>query len=432
MAKLKPGYFLYNCLIILISVIGIIFVLIRNLLQHRPIAPYFRPPGPEELPQLKGKPVIWIQAVSVGETVVAKILIDELRKLLSDYGFLLTTTTPTGQAMAKKILDESIAITYFPFDLPWLIKGFFQRICPAVFILVETEIWPNAIRQAKLSGSKMAMVNGMISDHSFKGYSRIRSFLKDVFSHFDLFAMQSAESANRIGHLGAPLDRIVVTGNIKFDQDYPQFTREQLDAFLVQYGWSKEIPIFTAASTHRGEEEIILEAYLRLTEREPYYLILAPRHPERVEEIIALLEAKQLPYVRRSQTASGVKDGVKILLLDTFGELGLAYAVADVVFVGGSLVNIGGHNVLEAAFQAKPVMFGPYMHKSRPSKELLEEADAGFTVQDADDLVRTIRELTQDRNLYRKRANNARAAVLSNKGAAARTATLIADLVKKS
>lgn len=432
MAKLKPGYFLYNCLIIVISVIGFIFVLIRNLWQHRPIAPYFRPPGPEELPQLNGKPVIWIQAVSVGESVVAKVLIDELRKVLPDYGILLTTTTPTGQAMAKKIMNDSVAIAYFPFDLPLLMKGFFQRIRPAVFILVETEIWPNAIHQAKLSGSKVAMVNGMISDHSFKGYSRLRSFLKEVFSQVDLFAMQSAESANRIGLLGAPLERIVVTGNIKFDQAYPEFTPEQLDAFLLQYGWSKEIPVFTAASTHRGEEEVIIEAFLRLTEREPYYLILAPRHPERTEEVMAMLEAKQLPFVRRSQTASEGAGGARILLLDTFGELGLAYAAADVVFVGGSLVNIGGHNVLEAAFQAKPVMYGPYMHKSRPSKQLLEEVDAGFTVQDADELVRTIQELTRDRNVYRKRANNARAAVLSNKGAAVRTATLIADLVKES
>jgi len=432
MAKLRPGYFFYNCLMLVTSMIGLIFVFFRNLLKRRPIAPYFRPPGPNELPQLHGKPVVWMQAVSVGETVVAKILIDELRKRLPEYGFLLTTTTPSGQAMAKKIMDESVAIAYFPFDLPLLIKGFFQRIRPSVFILVETEIWPNAIRRAKLSGSKVVLVNGMISDHSFKGYSRIRSFLKDVFSHFDLFAMQSAESANRIGLLGAPLERIVVTGNIKFDQDYPEFTPEQTEAFLAQYGWSKGIPVFTAASTHRGEEEIIVEAYLRLNGREPYYLILAPRHPDRADEVAALLEAKQLSYVRRSRTGDGSAGEARILLLDTFGELGMAYAVADVVFVGGSLVNIGGHNVLEAAAQAKPVMYGPYMHKSRPSKELLEEADAGFTVRDADELVRTIEELTRDRNVYRRRAENARAAVLSNKGAAARTATLIADLVKQS
>lgn len=427
MAQPKIAYGMYNFFLAVAAVFLIPYFVIRNLILRRPIFPYFKLPPSTELQKIEGKPVIWIQAVSVGETVVAKVILDELLKRLPDYGVVFTTTTPTGQAMAHKILGESVCITYFPFDFPFLVKRFLKTVRPRMLVLVETEIWPNAIRLAKQFGCKVTLVNGIISDRSFKRYQAFPSFLKTVFGYFDILAMQSAENANRIGTLGAPLERIQVTGNSKFDQNYPKFSPEQIDAFINQYGWEKDTPIFTAASTHRGEEDIILAAYQRLIEEEPYHLIIAPRHPERAEEVIALLNERHLSFVRRSQSTGTEK--APILLLDTFGELGLCYAAADVVFVGGSLVDVGGHNLLEAAVQAKPVMYGPYMHKSRPSKQLLEEVDAGFTVRNELEIVQTIKELTADRSLYRKRADNARNAVLSNQGASQKTVNLLVALL---
>lgn len=428
MAHAKIGYFLYNVLLSLVAICGIPYLIIRNLIKRRPIWAYFQLPTPAELLKIKGKPVIWFQAVSVGETVVAKIILDRLRELLPEYGVVFTTTTPTGNAMARQILGPDLCIAYFPLDLPWLMKRFIRTIHPRMLVLVEAEIWPNAIRYAKAFESKVVMVNGMISDRSFKGYQRTAGFIRDVLIHFDLLAMQSVESANRIGILGAPRERIMVTGNSKFDQAYPEISPVEINALRREYNWDSTIPIFTAASTHRGEEEIVLDAYLELIRERPYYLILAPRHPERAEEVITLLKERHLAWRRRS---SDLKNGeVSILLLDTFGELGLAYAVAKVVFVGGSLVNIGGHNILEAAAQGKPVIYGPYMHKSRFVRDLLEEADAGFTARDAVELVQKINMLTADEQLYEKRAASARAAVCSNQGAALNTAVLIENLLK--
>lgn len=429
MARSKIAYGIYDLFLAVAAIFLIPYFVIRNLILRRPVFPYFQLPSKTELDKIKGKPVIWMQAVSVGETVVAKVILDELQKRLPDHAFVFTNTTPTGQAMARKILPASVCLAYFPFDLPFMVRRFLKAIRPSLLILVETEIWPNAIRQAKLSGCKVAIVNGIISDRSFKRYQKFRFFIKEVFGHCDLFAMQSAENANRIGALGAPLERVQVSGNSKFDQTYPEIKPEQIEALLEQYGWSKETPVFTAASTHRGEEEIILSAYRQLLNDESYNLILAPRHPERADEVIALLKERQFGFFQRSQPVTGQK--ASILLMDTFGELGLAYAAADVVFVGGSLANVGGHNVLEAAAQAKPVMYGPYMHKSRPSKQLLEEADAGFTVRDDVETVRTIKELTADRTVYKKRAENARKVVVSNQGASHKTVDLLIALLRK-
>lgn len=430
MAERKVGYFIYNLLLVFMATLLLPYFAIRNITLRRPVFPYFKKIGDGELRKLAGKPVIWIQAVSVGETVVANILLEKLRELLPDYGIVLTTTTPTGQAMAQKLLGDRAVVAYFPFDFPFLVKRFIKQVKPVLFVMTETEIWPNAIRFARQSGGKVALVNGFISDRSFKGYLKVKRFLAEVFSRVDLLVMQSAESANRIGALGAPLERIKVSGNIKFDQNYPDYPERQIIDFLRKYRWDGADKIFTAASTHHGEEEIIIDAFLRLLAEGPYKLILAPRHPERAAEVAAILDRRQLDFVKRTDNRLPEK-AAAVLLLDTFGELGLAYAVAETVFVGGSLTDIGGHNVLEAAAQAKPVIYGPFMHKAKESKRLLEEADAGFTARDAAELVKIIKEITSDRRRYQKRAAAAKAAVLSNQGAALDTALLVAELIKE-
>ncbi len=442
MAKRKIAYLIYNTIACPILLLAIPFFIIRNLALRRPVLSYFFNLSSPQKAQLKDKQVVWVQAVSVGETFIAESIIKEIKKLHPEYQIVLTTTTPTGQQIAKDKMGELALVTYFPLEIPFLMKRFIAKLHPILFVMVESEIWPNAIFYCKKAGSKIAIVNGRIGNRSYQNYSKVKGFMKIVFEQFDLFAMQSVNDANRIGELGAPLERIVVTGNAKFDQEYPTFSEEQLNAFRQQYHFKKGNLVFTAASTHPGEEAIVIEAYINLSraraKTEPAYLIVAPRHPNRADEVAALLEKEGLSYVRRSiskdvtQTMNKAQD-CRILLLDTFGELGLAYAVSDVVLVAGSLVrmkNIAGHNVLEAAVQEKPVIYGPFMDNFLESKRLLEEVDAGFTVQDAGELTKTILELVKDQELYRQRATSAKKAVLANRGAIKHTIEFLEDLLR--
>jgi 3-deoxy-D-manno-octulosonic-acid transferase len=428
MAKRGIGYSLYNLLLTLLAFLGWPVVWVRNLIRHRPFLSYFRKLAPKQLQRIAGRPVIWIQAVSAGEVVVANCVLKELRKLLPRYAVVFTTTTPTGQTMARQILDEDILMAYFPYDIPFLVKRFIRQINPRLFMMMEAEIWPNVIRYCHEAGVKIALVNGLVSDHSYRRYLHFSGFMKEVLAQVDLFVMQSAEDANRIGKIGASLKRIRVAGNAKFDQSYPEISLEIRQKFLDQYRWSREDTIFVAASTHRGEEEIIIAAFGELLTTGPFRLILAPRHPERGEEVAGLLKESGFSYIRRS--AGQAADAPLVLLMDTFGELGLAYAMGRVVFVGGSLIGVGGHNVLEAAAQSKPVIYGPFMHKARESKRLLEEADAGFTVKDSRELVAVIRQLLADPVVYQKRCDAARDAVLRNKGTTVKAAALTAALLE--
>jgi 3-deoxy-D-manno-octulosonic-acid transferase len=429
--KVSFSYFLYNLGLGLSLVFFLPYFLIRNLVKRRPIFAYFRKLSSDRLRQIAGRPVIWVQAVSVGEVIVANIVIKELRRLLPQHAIVLTTTTPTGQAMALKLLGEEALVSYFPFDLPGLVKRFIAQINPCLFVMMEAEIWPNVIRYCRKTGVKVALVNGLISDRAFKSYSRFTVFMKTVLAQVDLLAMQTAEGATRVGRLGAPEERIRMVGNAKFDQAYPEFGLEVKQEFLQQYQWEEADPILVAASTHKGEEPIVITAFQTLLAETPSFkLILAPRHPERGEEVAVLLKEAGLSFKRRS-TGQGAATP-QVVLLDTFGELGLAFNVADLVFMGGSLTPVGGHNVLEAAAQFKPVIYGPYMYKTRESQRLLEEVDAGFTVHDAVELAATVRRLRSDSVLYEKRGRAAYQAVLRNKGSAAQMAALVAALLKEA
>jgi 3-deoxy-D-manno-octulosonic-acid transferase len=431
MAQRGIRYPLYNLFLVLLTLFCLPFIWMRNLMKHRPFLPYFRKLSRDQLKTIAGRPVLWVQAVSVGEVVVASCILKELRKLFPGYAVVFTTTTPTGQAMARKILDQDTMLAYFPYDIPILVKRFIAQVKPSLFLMVEAEIWPNVIRYCKKAGVRVALVNGLISDRSYRRYLRFSGFMKEVLAQVDLFIMQSAEDANRIGQIGAPLERIRVAGNAKFDQNYPVISLEMRQQFLEQYRWNPDDPVFVAASTHQGEEEIIIAAFKELLAAGPFRLILAPRHPERGEEVASLLHNAGLSYKRRSTGPAGLAGPAsQVLLLDTFGELGLAYAVGKVVFVGGSLVSIGGHNVLEAAVQSKPVIYGPFMHKARESRKLLEEADSGFAVSNSWELVTVIQQLLADPALYQRRCEAARQAVLRNKGTTVNIARLTATLLE--
>jgi 3-deoxy-D-manno-octulosonic-acid transferase len=427
--KMNFSYFWYNAVLSVGAVFLIPYLVIRGIVKHRPVRAYFRKLSAGQMQRLAGKPVVWFQAVSVGEVIVANIVIQELRKLLPHYAVLVTTTTPTGQAMALKLLGEEAVVTYFPLDLPWIVKRFIAQVKPRLFVMMEAEIWPNVIRYCQATQVKVALLNGLISDRAYRRYGRFPALIRTVLAQVDLFAMQTAEGANRIGQLGAPKDRIRVAGNAKFDQSYPEITPEIRRQFLEQYQWTETDPILVAASTHKGEEPPVLAAFQELLkETAAFKLILAPRHPERGAEVAALVKEAGLSVARRSTGQSAAAP--QVVLLDTFGELSLAFNVATLVFMGGSLAPIGGHNVLEAAAQSKPVMYGPHMHKTTESKRLLEEVDAGFTVHDPSELVATVKQLRADPVLYQQRGAAARQAVLRNKGSATQMAALTAALVE--
>lgn len=405
------------------------FLIIRETLLRRPLLKYINPLSTQDIKKLKGKKIIWIQAVSVGETVAANTIVRELIKYFPDHQIVFTTHTPTGQAMAHKLLKDLAIITYFPLDFHVVMKRFIRLINPVMYLFFETEIWPNTIRFCKNAGAKIIMINGRISDHSYPNYLRLRFFLKHVLNLVDLFAMQSEEDAKRIKNLGANEDRIVITGNVKFDQQYPQIQPAEVQAFKQAYGWDDKL-IFVAASTHRGEEETIIQTYLEIKKEMSFVLVLAPRHPERGPELEKLLRKNGLNYTKRTwQTHPTIPE---VLLLDTFGELGLIYAAGDVVFVGGSLVKVGGHNVLEAAFQQKVVIYGPYMNNFRDSKILLEKIEAGLVVHNKIELLSTIKKLVNNKEFYQTRGIMAREKILTNRGASKKTIEHVFELMKQA
>ncbi len=438
MAKREIVFLIYNIIACPILLLAAPFFVIWNLALRRPVLPCFRGLSRPQKARLKDKQVVWLQAVSAEETFIAGRIIKEIKKSHPDFQIVLTTTTFTGRQIAKEKLGELALITYFPLEIPFLMKRFIMNLRPVLFVMVGTDIWPNAVFYCKKAGSKIATVNGRIGNRSYQNYSKVKGFMKIVFDQFDLFAMQSVHDANRIGELGAPLERIMVTGNAKFDQEYPAFSGEQLDAFRRQYYFKKENLLFTAAGTHPGEEAVVIQAYLNLLRKEPAYLIIAPSHPNGCGGVAELLEKEGLPYIRRS-TGKIVPSNINkepqdagVLLWDTFEELGPAYAVSDVVLAGGSLAKIrgaAGPNVLEAAVQEKLVIYGPFMDNSLESKALLEEVDAGFTVRSAADMTSTILKLVENRELYRQRATRAKKAVLANEGAVKHTIELIDGLI---
>jgi 3-deoxy-D-manno-octulosonic-acid transferase len=313
-----------------------------------------------------GRDVIWLHCVSVGETNAARPLIDKLREDFPDHRLVISTTTRTGQELARKIFgDRSDAIFYFPFDFKFTAGRALANYKPSLVLLMETEIWPWFIREAKLSGAKVAIVNGRLSQRSFDRYSRIRSFVRRVLGDVDLAMMQAEPDAERIIRLGVDPAKVVVTSNLKFEQNVGETETVLTEEFRTRFGISTEKPLIIAASTHEPEERYVIES-LEGELSHSCRLLIAPRHPERFDAVAGLLEKfrrSQLftySFVRRSSPPSAADKSADIILLDSIGELRAAYPLAEIVFVGGSLVPHGGQSVLEPAAEGKAIVTGPY------------------------------------------------------------------------
>ena len=333
----------------------------------------------------------WVHAVSVGEVMAAVPLVQALRVRWPAADIVVSTVTATGDRVARARLPEAVATLTFPLDFRGAVRRVVRRVSPGCFIALETELWPNLLRALRQSKVPAVLANGRISDRSYRRYKLVRPLFRRVLADMAFFCMQSEEDARRIISLGAPPERVLVTGNLKMEAPSGDAGATELWRRLLHLG---QAPVVVAGSTHRGEEALVLDAFEALRPKaEGLHLVLAPRHPERLDEV----------------------------LLDTMGELASLYAVADVIFVGGSLVPIGGHNVVEPALHAKAVVFGPHMTNFRDAAALLLRADAAIQVKDGAELTEALGRLLGDAPGREALGRAAWSAVRGHQGACVRT-----------
>lgn len=378
---------------------------------------------------MDGDRSIWIHAVSVGEVLATRPLIPALKQRYPNHKVYLSTTTMTGNEVAQKSMRGVEGFFYAPFDFPGPVKKVLAILNPSLLVIMETEIWPNLIHQAHRRGTRIAIVNGRISPKSFAGYRRIRGFLRGVLAEVDVFLMQGEAHAERIKDLGAPAERVRVTGNLKFDAVEAERTPERL-ARIIAGESGRHRPLWVAGSTVAGEEELVLQAYRHVCERVPHAgLVVAPRHPERFAAVPALVESAGFRCVRRSTLDPGAWRDGDVVLLDTLGELAQVYSLATVVFVGGSLVPSGGHNILEPAVAGKPVIVGPYMQNFQEIAEKFRAEGAMVQVASAEELAREVTSLLTDEARRRSLGEKAKSLVDRNRGAVRNTIDGLAGLV---
>ncbi|QWR76278.1 3-deoxy-D-manno-octulosonic acid transferase [Candidatus Magnetomonas plexicatena] len=330
-----------------------------------------------------GKPVVWVHAVSVGETVSAVPLIKKITEEITPH-VVLSTVTDTGQNTAAERLGRVGKVVYMPFDTPACVRRAIETINPDLFIVMETELWPEVFHQMSERKIPVMLLNGRISDKSFRGYKKIRFFMKEIFSKISFFGMQSEVYSERVIKLGARPDKVHTFGNFKFDvmpsKDIPD--------------WATKMPqpLIVMGSTHEGEERLILSCYNKLkTEFATLSLIIAPRHPERFKDVERILISQHTEYQRRTKLNGTQSD---VVLVDTIGELSSLYGAADIAIVGGSFLPKGGHNLLEPAFWEKPIVTGPFMDNFPMAEDFFE---TGAAIQaDSSDLCETLRELLKN------------------------------------
>jgi 3-deoxy-D-manno-octulosonic-acid transferase len=383
---------------------------------------------------LDGEESIWIHAVSVGEVLTARALLPQLRERYPRLRLFLSTTTMTGQQIARNSLQFVDGVFYFPFDLGFVVNRTLRLVKPRLFIMMETEIWPNLLRACKRSGVRTVLVNGRISSRSYPRYRLARPFFRRVLVNVDRFCMQSDESAHRIVDMGAAPDRVVVTGSLKFDSLEVPGASTAADRgrnrVLRYFRISPTRPVLIAASTLKGEEEPVFEAFQRIRARLPEtLLIIAPRKPERFADVEQLARQGGWNVARRTELAVDAEPRHDVVVLDTIGELAQLYQVATAVFVGGSLVDQGGHNILEPAVFGKAIVFGPYMQNFAEIARAFLENDAAIQIRSGRELEQALLGLLTDPVRRARLGAAARALVEANRGARGKTMTAIARVL---
>lgn len=386
------------------------------------------------------RPVIWLHCVSVGETQAARPLFASLQKAFPEHALVVSTTTLTGQQLAQEVFGKQAArVFYFPFDWAWSVRRALRAVKPSLVLLMETEIWPRFLRECRLRGVRVAIVNGRISEQSFRRYRRISSFTKRVLADVSLAIMQTDSDAERVRALGIASERVKVAGNMKFDSDDTSVDESVTSEFRRRFHIDDEHPIILAASTHTPEERIVLEAFAilrqRLKSNRAPRLMIAPRHPERFAEVAALIETSGLVWSRRSAAIDKFDAKADVILLDSIGELRAVYPLAQVVFVGGSIARTGGHNVLEPAAAARCIVTGAHTFNFKSIVSSFVERDAIVQLAEISDqeapgmLATAMYDLLMNDARRKRLGENARAALDENRGATSRTVTLLSSLI---
>ncbi len=365
--------------------------------------------------------VIWVHCVSVGEFNAARPLIDQILDIYPEHKLAITTTTITGAEAVRNHYQDRVIHYFFPFDLPFIVGPFVNKINPVACILLETEIWPNLINNLNKKAIPVMLINARLSERSLNKYQKFSSKLvQKTINQLTLIGSQNDPSSERFLSLGALPDKVVTVGNLKFDsneKDNPNTTQS-----LQQMIGQRRVVVF--ASTREGEEKKIIQSYVNLKDKFDALLIIVPRHPQRFDEVFNLIVDSGLKVKRRSD-GLGCDESIQVLLGDSMGELLSYYSVCDIAFIGGSLIDTGGQNMLEAAAASKPILFGPSVFNFEKIAQLFLEKDAAIQVGDADDLMKTISALLLDDTKRQKLGENAKNSFEKNRGAIDRLMKLI-------
>ncbi len=445
-------YILYDIVLLLALILAAPYLIYQAVVYKKYLANLFARLGlrPIGLPFLS-QPKILIHCVSVGEFLAAEPLIDLLHKTLPEYKLVISTTTITGQKLAQERTSKFALVCYFPLDFSFSINRFFDQIQPKAVVIMETEIWPNFFRVAKLRKVPLFIANGRISDRSFKRYRKFKFLLKNILSSVTCFMMQSAQDADRILALGAPSNKVKVCGNIKYDLGTSAQVG-RLDKLALELAKKLHLeeptPLIVAGSTTSGEEEILLAAYQKII-KDPSLantrFLIAPRRPERFDEVANLLANNKLEFTRRSNRSnlSSDNDGFsskankveKIILLDSIGELAAIYRYGQVVFVGGSLVPYGGHNILEPALYHRAIVTGPYMNNFHKiiTDFLAAQAVVQLPILEKEELISSLAEkfvyLLKNTDICEELGKQAYQVIEENRGALAQHINLIVNFI---
>jgi 3-deoxy-D-manno-octulosonic-acid transferase len=423
-------YFAYNTLLLLAFVLSAPWWLLQMMRHGKYRAGLAERLGavPKRLGIADGRNAIWIHAVSVGEVLAVSRMVEELKSRLPGWRVLVSTTTDTGQRLARERFGEG-NVFYFPLDLSFAVGAYLHALRPRLLVLAESEFWPNLLHLARKAGASVAVVNARVSDRSLPRYLRFRTLLGRVMQDVELFLAQSKEDAQRLLQIGAPCERVQVGGNLKFEVTVPA-RPEILEAFELAVQRAEIGPVVVAGSTLAGEEEMLLECFNEIKSNFPNALmVLAPRHPQRFDVVAALLAQSGLRWLRRSKWNGRQLLGEDVLLLDSIGELASLYQFADVAFVGGSLVPRGGHNVLEAAQYGVPILVGPSTENFRDIIGIFQRAEAVRMVT-PESLTPTVMALLRDDAERERLGQRALEVMRTQPGATERTLAALLTLLR--
>jgi 3-deoxy-D-manno-octulosonic-acid transferase len=385
-----------------------------------------------------GRPVVWIHCVSVGETQAARPLVQAIRQQYPEYQIAISTITLTGQTFAREVFkDQAAKVFYFPFDWRWIVRRTIKAIKPNAVLVMETELWPGFLRECNARAIPVMLVNGRLSHQSFRRYRVIKVFMRRVLQSLNLAVMQTEGDADRIRALGMNPDKILVYGNMKFDADAMPATGPVAVELRQRFALDAESPLILAASTHGPEEAVMLNSFRQVWSSSRFQprLMIAPRHPERFAEVADLLNVSGLSWVKRSAGASERDTSAQVILLDSIGELPSAYALATIVFVGGSFARTGGHNVIEPAAAGVPIIVGPHTFNFQAIIAAFVSAGAIIQLQPLSEsativqLTEAILDLLNDATRRDALGQAARKIVNDNRGATARTLKALAPIL---